>query len=76
MALTGKVAVPPERVPVPRVLAPSRKVTVPVAAEGVVVAVRVILAPATGLVLEAERAVVVAVACEVRACLLYTSRCV
>jgi hypothetical protein len=42
------------------------KVTVPAAAEGRVVAVRVMLVPATGFVLEAERVVVVAVAEEVK----------
>jgi hypothetical protein len=61
MALTAKVAVPLPRVPVPRLVAPSKKVTVPVAAEGARLAVRVMLAPAAGLVLEAESVVVEAV---------------
>jgi hypothetical protein len=39
------VAVPPDRLPVPRVVAPSLNVTVPVAAEGVTVDVKVTEVP-------------------------------
>jgi hypothetical protein len=49
------------------VLPLSTKVTVPVAAEGVVVAVRVTLAPVAGAMFDALRAVVVAIACAVTA---------
>ena len=53
------VVVPPLSVPVPSVVAPSRKVTVPVAVLGVTVAVSVTLCPKTdGFTLD-ETAVVV-----------------
>jgi hypothetical protein len=55
------VATPPESEAVPRVVLPSRNVTVPLAAVGEVVAVSVTLAPATGEVVDAVRAVVVAI---------------
>ena len=48
-------------VPVPSKVFPSRNVTVPVAADGEVVAVKVTLEPADGAVFEAESVVVVAV---------------
>ena len=57
MEFTVKVATPLESVPVPRVAFPSRKVTVPVAAEGEVVAVKVTFEPAAGVVFEAVSAV-------------------
>jgi ribosomal protein S5 len=53
------VATPLARVPVPRVVVPSRKLTVPLAVAGASVAVRVTLAPAAGTVLEAASVVVV-----------------
>ena len=59
IALTVKVATPLDSVPVPRLVVPSRKVTVPVAAEGDVVAVKVMFAPAVGAVFEAESVVAV-----------------
>jgi len=46
---------------------PSRKVTVPVAALGVVVAVKVTLVPATGVALDDVSTVVVDVVCVVTA---------
>jgi hypothetical protein len=54
--------VPPLRVHDPSVVVPLLKVTVPVAAEGVTVAVSVTLLPTGALVVEADRVVVVAVA--------------
>ena len=55
-----KVATPPLSVPVPSVVAPSRKVTVPVAPDGVIVAVNVTLCPTgAGFVLDARPVVVV-----------------
>jgi hypothetical protein len=53
------VATPFESVPAPTVVVPSRKVTVPVAAAGDNVAVKVTLEPDTGEVAEAESEVVV-----------------
>ena len=44
-AAVAKVATPPLNVPVPSVVAPSRKVTVPVAEEDDTVAVNVMLCP-------------------------------
>ena len=41
----GKTAVPPTSVALPSVMAPSKKVTVPVAAEGETVAVKVTVCP-------------------------------
>jgi hypothetical protein len=67
MALTVNVATPLDSVPVPNVVVPSRNVTVPVAAEGEVVAVNVTLEPVAGAVLEAPRDVVVAIVCAVTA---------
>ena len=52
-------------VPVPSEVVPSRKVTVPVAVEGVTVAVSVTLVPVDTDVAEDVRAVVVAVSVEV-----------
>jgi hypothetical protein len=58
------MALPEARVPVPRVVEPSVKVTVPVGAAvpeaGVTVAVKVRLVPLTAVVAEAARVVVVA----------------
>jgi hypothetical protein len=56
------VATPLARVPVPSVVVPSRKLTVPLAVAGASVAVRVTLAPVAGAVLEAVSVVVVGVA--------------
>ena len=53
------VATPLLSVPVPKVVAPSLKVTVPVAADGDIVAVNVTLAPNVVLAEEVARAVVV-----------------
>ena len=52
-------ATPPDNVPVPRVLVPSLKVTVPVAALGVTLAVNVTDCPNTDVPTEDERAVIV-----------------
>ena len=62
IAATVYVATPLDKVPVPSVVVPSRNVTVPVAADGDVVAVRTTAEPAEGAVLDALSAVVVAVA--------------
>jgi hypothetical protein len=61
MEFTVHLATPPDSVPVPSVVVPSRNVTVPLAAEGEVVAVSVMLAPTAGEVFEAISPVVVAV---------------
>ena len=58
-----KVATPEESVPLPSVVVPSRKVTVPLGVPeplGVTVAVKVTLVPVTTVVAEANRVVVVA----------------
>jgi hypothetical protein len=56
---------PAIRVPVPRTVVPSEKVTVPVAVDGATVAVIVTLAPCATVVMLAVRVVVVACAVEV-----------
>jgi hypothetical protein len=61
----ARVALPELSVPVPSEVVPSRKVTVPVAVEGVTVAVSVTLTPVATDVEEAVSAVVVAVSVEV-----------
>ena len=61
IALTVYVATPLDKVPVPSVVVPSRNVTVPVAADGDVVAVSVMLEPVAGAVFDALSAVVVEV---------------
>ncbi len=62
--LVVKVALPDERTPVPRLVIPSRKVTVPVGVvlpvAGATVPVKVMLVPATAVVAVLERVVVVA----------------
>jgi hypothetical protein len=62
--LVAKVALPEARVPVPRVVEPSVKVTVPVGVvvpeAGVTVAVKVMLVPLTAEVADTETLVVVA----------------
>jgi hypothetical protein len=58
------VATPELNVPVPSEVVPEKKVTVPVAAAGATVAVRVMLAPTAGVVVDAASAVVVAVLVE------------
>lgn len=59
-----KVATPADRVPLPMVVVPSRKLTVPVGEvvpeAGVTVTVKVMLVPLTAEVLDAARVVVVA----------------
>ena len=55
------MATPELSVPVPSEVVPDMKVTVPVAAVGETVAVSVTLAPTFGVVVDAVRAVVVAV---------------
>jgi hypothetical protein len=61
----ARVALPELSVAVPSEVVPSRKVTVPVAVEGVTVAVSVTVAPVATDVGEAVSAVVVAVSVEV-----------
>jgi hypothetical protein len=55
------VATPELNVPVPSAVAPEKKVTVPVAADGATVAVSVTLAPTVGVVVDTASLVVVAV---------------
>lgn len=55
------VALPALSVPVPSEVEPEKKVTVPVAADGATVAVKVTLAPTVGVVVDAVSVVVVAV---------------
>jgi hypothetical protein len=57
----ASVATPALSVPVPSEVAPDMKVTVPVAADGETVAVKVTLAPTFGVVVEAVSVVVVGV---------------